>query len=57
MLKKLKKLNSPQKKIHFKERFIYMAKGTVVQKIIDAHYVAGTRIPGQVVAIKIQILE
>ncbi|MBO5722928.1 MAG: aconitate hydratase, partial [Lentisphaeria bacterium] len=30
-----------------------MAKGTVVQKIIDAHYVAGAKIPGQPVAIKI----
>ena len=30
-----------------------MAKGTVVQKIIDAHYVAGVKIPGQPVAIKI----
>ena len=30
-----------------------MAKGTVVQKIIDAHYVAGAKIPGQPVAIRI----
>ena len=30
-----------------------MAKGTVVQKIIDAHYVAGAKLPGQPVAIKI----
>ena len=30
-----------------------MAKGTVVQKIIDAHYVAGAKIPGQPVAVRI----
>ncbi len=30
-----------------------MAKGTVVQKIIDAHYVAGEKTPGQPVAIRI----
>ena len=30
-----------------------MAKGTVVQKIIDAHYVSGSRVPGEPVAIRI----
>ena len=30
-----------------------MARGTLVQKIIDAHYVSGSRTPGEPVAIKI----
>ena len=30
-----------------------MARGTLVQKIIEAHYVSGSRIPGEPVAIKI----
>ncbi len=30
-----------------------MAHGTVVQKIIDAHYVSGSKVPGEPVAIKI----
>ena len=30
-----------------------MAKGTVIQKIIDAHYVSGTKTPGSPVAIRI----
>ena len=30
-----------------------MAKGTVTQKIIDAHYVSGSRTPGEPVAIRI----
>ena len=30
-----------------------MAKGTVTQKIIDAHYVSGSKVPGEPVAIRI----
>ena len=30
-----------------------MAHGTLVQKIIDAHYVSGEKIPGKPVAIRI----
>ena len=30
-----------------------MAHGTLVQKIIEAHYVSGSRVPGEPVAIKI----
>ena len=30
-----------------------MARGTLVQKIIDAHYVSGSKVPGEPVAIKI----
>ena len=30
-----------------------MARGTLVQKIIEAHYVSGSRVPGEVVAIRI----
>ena len=30
-----------------------MAKGTVTQKIIDAHYISGSKVPGEPVAIRI----
>lgn len=30
-----------------------MARGTLVQKIIEAHYVSGSRTPGEPVAIRI----
>ena len=30
-----------------------MARGTLVQKIIEAHYISGSRGPGEPVAIKI----
>ena len=30
-----------------------MARGTLVQKIIDAHYVSGSKVPGEPVSIKI----
>ena len=31
-----------------------MARGTLTQKIIDAHYVSGEKTPGKPVAIKIE---